>query len=250
MRFSYAVATLASAAAVVAEDHLITVGLGGLMFQPNSITAASGDTVTFEFHPKNHSVTQSTFVDPCQQSPGGVHSGFLATPPDATSFSQWQIKIDNTATPLWFFCAQTLPAPHCHSGMVFAVNPTQDKSFEQYQVNANQSTKSFTDAGQPPQPTAQGGAGAGAQTQAGAPPSAATNGAPAPAGPVVTSSGSVPTANIPQANPALTSGGGVGAQGATQSGAPTNSTGAAYRLSGFSAVSGTIVVAGMVSLIL
>jgi plastocyanin len=35
-------------------DHLIKVGADGLTYTPSSISAAVGDTVTFEFHPKNH----------------------------------------------------------------------------------------------------------------------------------------------------------------------------------------------------
>jgi plastocyanin len=48
-------------------DHKITVGANGqLSYNPPNITAAIGDTVTFEFHPKNHTVTQSSFNDPCR----------------------------------------------------------------------------------------------------------------------------------------------------------------------------------------
>jgi plastocyanin len=48
-------------------DHKITVGANGqLAYNPPNITAAIGDTVTFEFHPKNHTVTQSSFNDPCR----------------------------------------------------------------------------------------------------------------------------------------------------------------------------------------
>lgn len=62
-------------------DHKITVGADGLLtYNPANISAAIGDTVTFEFHPKNHTVTQSSFSQPCQpllQSTGivGFSSG-------------------------------------------------------------------------------------------------------------------------------------------------------------------------------
>jgi plastocyanin len=47
-------------------NHLIRVGADGLTYTPSNISAALGDTVTFEFHPKNHTVTQSSFLQPCK----------------------------------------------------------------------------------------------------------------------------------------------------------------------------------------
>jgi hypothetical protein len=51
----------------------------------------------------------------------GVDSGFVAMPDGSTTFSQWQITVDNASAPLWFYCAQTMPANHCAGGMVFSV---------------------------------------------------------------------------------------------------------------------------------
>ena len=49
------------------QDHKVIVGgTGVLAFQPANITAQPGDTITFEFHQKNHTATQSSFVAPCQ----------------------------------------------------------------------------------------------------------------------------------------------------------------------------------------
>lgn len=57
-------------------DHPITVGGSNLLlFSPSNITAQPGDTVTFSFMQRNHSVTQSTFDTPCDPAPGGFHSG-------------------------------------------------------------------------------------------------------------------------------------------------------------------------------
>lgn len=56
-------------------DHRVTVGANGqLVFSPSNITAQQGDTVTFEFHQKNHSATMSTFAAPCVNA-GGFDSG-------------------------------------------------------------------------------------------------------------------------------------------------------------------------------
>lgn len=82
---------------------------------------------------KNHSVTQSTFANPCTQAPGGVDSGFRLVTENPTEIPSWGITLNDT-TPLWFFCAQTNPVNHCQAGMVFAINPTPDKTFDAFQV--------------------------------------------------------------------------------------------------------------------
>jgi plastocyanin len=47
-------------------DHRVVVGgTGVLAFNPPNITAQVGDTITFEFHQKNHTVTASSFAAPC-----------------------------------------------------------------------------------------------------------------------------------------------------------------------------------------
>lgn len=75
--------------------HDVQVGQSGqLLFQPEAIVsyslrssarftisntfyqfAAPGDQVVFHFHPKNHTVTQSSFADPCGRKEGGFTSG-------------------------------------------------------------------------------------------------------------------------------------------------------------------------------
>ncbi|KAF8152585.1 Cupredoxin [Crassisporium funariophilum] len=108
--------------AAVPVDHKILVGDGGaLSYSPANITAAIGDTVTFEFHPKNHTVTQSSFSNPCQAVNGGFKSGFRPVAADATDFPLFQIKINDTA-PIWGYCGQT---NHCSAGMVFAINAVE-----------------------------------------------------------------------------------------------------------------------------
>ncbi|KAK0196850.1 Cupredoxin [Armillaria mellea] len=130
--FFILLAVLVSAVFVSAADHLVTVGDGGtLAFNPTSVTALEGDTVTFSFRSKNHSATQSTFAAPCNKS--GIDSGFVPIPTNSTLFGQWAFTVDNGSAPLWFFCAQT---GHCEAGMVFAVNPTQEKSFQAFAANA------------------------------------------------------------------------------------------------------------------
>ena len=58
------------------SDHRVVVGgPGTLAFNPSTVVAQPGDTVTFEFHQKNHTATQSTFSDPCKPLISGFNSG-------------------------------------------------------------------------------------------------------------------------------------------------------------------------------
>jgi plastocyanin len=184
MRFS-SVALLASAASLAsAANFTVLVGDGGaLAFSPTSVTVASGDTINFEFRAKNHTATQSTFANPCtlQTTPAtGVDSGFQFVAPGSTSFPTWSITVQNASAPLWFFCAQTNPASHCHAGMVFAVNPTAEKSFDAFQAAAKAlgaSTGTATTGGSTAT-TAAGGGGYGYGSPVTSTPASAGSGTP------------------------------------------------------------------------
>lgn len=141
--FKTAAFVVAAAGFASAADHLVLVGDNGLDYNPTSVTAAVGDNVVFEFRSKNHTVTQSSFAQPCtflQTAAGpGVDSGFQPVPAGSTTFPQWSITIDNATAPLWFYCAQKTPASHCAAGMVFAINPTAEKTFDAFQAAAKAS---------------------------------------------------------------------------------------------------------------
>lgn len=131
MKLSIA-AALSVVATVSAETFTVLVGEnGGLTYNPTSVNASVGDTIAFQFVAKNHTVTQSTFANPCTAS--GVDSGFFPVNASATEIPEWSFTLNNASAPLWFFCAQT---GHCEKGMVFAVNPTAAKSFEAFQATA------------------------------------------------------------------------------------------------------------------
>lgn len=107
MHFSLATVILATLASTVsAENFQVNVGQSGLAFSPPTVTAVPGDTVSFTFYPKNHTVTQSTFTAPCEPMTGGVDSGFQPVAANATNVPQFTITVNGT-TPLWFFCRQT-----------------------------------------------------------------------------------------------------------------------------------------------
>lgn len=48
------------------------------VFTPSSVTASVGDSILFLFESGNHSVTQSTFDNPCERLSGGFDSGYEA----------------------------------------------------------------------------------------------------------------------------------------------------------------------------
>ncbi|KAJ3765342.1 hypothetical protein EV361DRAFT_591189 [Lentinula raphanica] len=151
MRFSVAAATLLSAAlSVKAANFSVVVGFNNMLaFNPTNLTGvANGDTVSFQFQSKNHSVVQSTFAAPCTAA--GVSSGYQnVSDPTASTFPTWSLTVEDASAPLWFFCSQTTPAVHCQAGMVFAINPTAAKSFDAFQ-QAAMATNATSPAGQNP----------------------------------------------------------------------------------------------------
>jgi len=145
------------------QDHKIIVGGTSLTFEPSNVTAHPGDTITFEFHQKNHTVTQSSFANPCKMLGStstsgqvGFDSSFMPVSANATTFPTYTIQVNDTS-PIWAYCRQ---AGHCGSGMVFAANANESSAntFEAFEANArqfgNQSSGSGTSA------TGKNGAGA------------------------------------------------------------------------------------------
>jgi plastocyanin len=123
MHFSTIFAATALVGAAVAENHVVVVAnkTGALAFFPDSLQAAQGDTVTFRFWPKNHSVAQSTFAQPCAPMQNGFWSGFVPTQSvDAVANQTFSMEITNASAPIWFYCTQ---GKHCQSGMVGVINP-------------------------------------------------------------------------------------------------------------------------------
>ncbi|KAI0072271.1 hypothetical protein K474DRAFT_1629274 [Panus rudis PR-1116 ss-1] len=174
MRFSTIVAALLPVGLAFAQtSHTVLVGQNGtLTFSPSSIQIQNGDTVSFQFLSKNHTVTQSTFANPCSPitnpdgSPG-VDSGFQPVPANATEFQQFSFTINNASAPLWFYCKQ---ANHCQQGMVFAINPTAEKSFDAFQKAAMASTP--TTGGAAPSASGASGSPSASGSAGGASPSA------------------------------------------------------------------------------
>ncbi|KAJ7184302.1 hypothetical protein C8R46DRAFT_983316 [Mycena filopes] len=129
----------------VSTDHVVIVGgTAGLVYSPSNITAQPGDTVTFQFHSKNHTATQSSFGAPCRAlsltsttGQTGFDSGFMPVDVNATQFPTFTIQINDT-TPIWTYCRQTSPQSHCGSGMTFSINAVEPNSFAAFQAKAIQ----------------------------------------------------------------------------------------------------------------
>ncbi|EKM55962.1 uncharacterized protein PHACADRAFT_122015 [Phanerochaete carnosa HHB-10118-sp] len=128
----------------LSSDHIVVVGGPDILaFSPSNITAQIGDTVTFQFRQKNHTVTQSTFAAPCvaladtsTSGQSGFDSGFMPIADNATSFPTYTIQVNDTS-PIWAFCRQV---SHCGEGMVFSVNSplSGSSSFAAFQAHAKQ----------------------------------------------------------------------------------------------------------------
>jgi len=156
----------------ISTDHKVIVGgPGKLIYSPSNITAQPGDTVTFTFMQKNHTVTQSTFASPCRaltltstSGQVGFDSGFMPVADSATNFPTYVIQVNDTA-PIWAYCRQ---ATHCGQGMVFSVNAVESgpNNFNAFKAKAIQQngTASGTSSSATPSSTngAIGSLGAGA----------------------------------------------------------------------------------------
>ncbi|KAJ7596562.1 hypothetical protein C8J56DRAFT_290653 [Mycena floridula] len=142
MRFQSLIA-LTLAAVVLAEDHLVTVGADNLFaFAPNSLVAAVGDTITFQFLTRNHSATTTTFVNPCPPPPGGFGDGGFDTGfhPSVTTGDAPEATVTIVdLEPHWVSCMQAAGA-HCRLGMTLSINPPPDMTEAQFMANAIAST--------------------------------------------------------------------------------------------------------------
>lgn len=92
-------------------------GSAGLVFVPDTVNAAVGDSVVFVFHSQNHTVTQSTFDTPCKKLADGMDSGFMANPNNTIVPPPMMAMQVTVATPL---CKKTsLPELECPVSNMF-----------------------------------------------------------------------------------------------------------------------------------
>jgi plastocyanin len=116
------------------QNGSITVQAGpGLTFNPSNFTASNGTNVTFVFPSSTvpHSVTQSTFGNPCVYLNDSGGAGFDSGLQTAKQFT---IRITNDQQPIWFYCKTTA---HCGLGMVGAINaPSSGNTFDAFEAAA------------------------------------------------------------------------------------------------------------------
>ena len=118
----------------------VLVGAAGrLSFNPDSVSVATGTILRFNFLALNHTLTQSTLSHPCVNS-SQFDSGFHQFNPSNIS-GKFLVDFEVTSNDSqWFYCAQDLPRSHCHSGMVFSLNPSS--SHDAFIHNAIETTAS------------------------------------------------------------------------------------------------------------
>lgn len=82
--------------------HVVSIGQNGtLYFSPQYIDAEEGDTVRFNFHPTNHTITSCDFAAPCVMN-GVYDSGFKPVlAKNMTTFVDFPVT--NATNPLFFF---------------------------------------------------------------------------------------------------------------------------------------------------
>ncbi|RPA79904.1 hypothetical protein BJ508DRAFT_210729 [Ascobolus immersus RN42] len=180
-------ASMVAPAAGPATHTVIVGGDAGLVYTPEHIQAEIGDLVHFVFHKQNHSVTQSTFDNPCvKKADSQFDSGLLPNPNNTVvPAPTWQYTV-TAKEPTWWYCKQRTGS-HCGKGMVFAINPTAEKTFNTFKEVAikingtNTATPAAPPAATAPSTTVTLDAGAGDKAPAptSAPP--ATNIASPPA---------------------------------------------------------------------
>jgi hypothetical protein len=110
------------------------------------VYADKGDTIIYDFLFRNHTVTESTFDNPCTRKQGdSFASGFRPNPDNTPGTSTFKYTVVDTDTH-WAYCGQ---ATHCQAGMVLAINPPKEgNTFEKFLQNAKTaSTSTDTSSG-------------------------------------------------------------------------------------------------------
>jgi len=116
----------------------VDVGPGGqIKYSNDNIKASVGDIIRFNFLSKNHTVTQSSFDNPCTKADRGFDSGFRFVDPNAngTLPQPFEVEVKNDM-PIWFYCQQ---GQHCAAnGMNGGINAPDhgDKTLAAFKAKA------------------------------------------------------------------------------------------------------------------
>jgi plastocyanin len=123
-------------------NQIIPVVVGGPQdtFVPNSLVAAVGDVVQFQFSNGNHTVTQSTADTACKPMEGGIHSGHIPFQDGQADVGTFNVVVTSTE-PMFLYCAT---GPHCQEGQVMIVNAKSAQQVAEYS-KLSQATKESVD---------------------------------------------------------------------------------------------------------
>ncbi|KAH8822804.1 hypothetical protein DL96DRAFT_1714269 [Flagelloscypha sp. PMI_526] len=133
----FALLFLFSQTYVAAFVHTVTVGLEGSFFNPAVIAAQKDDIVQFVFAGDNHGVVQADKDKPCVPKDGGFSSGLSGLKGNSSATPQvWELTVDDTSGPIWFYCPAVQPTSHCNAGMVGVINPPSIDDFNDYSSRA------------------------------------------------------------------------------------------------------------------
>ncbi|KAI0384028.1 hypothetical protein F5Y04DRAFT_293440 [Hypomontagnella monticulosa] len=187
---------------IEAANRIIPVVVGGPQdtFVPNTVKAAVGDIIQFQFSNGNHTVTQSAADAPCQPLQAtvatAIHSGHIPFEDGQTTVGTFNMPITNADT-IFLYCAT---GPHCQNGQVMVVNPVDDQQIVNY-AKGSQGTTSSGDG-----TTVSGGTVASIPLEAAAfVPAPAQEGPPAGAPPAEAPAAEAPAVSSPAAEaPAAT----------------------------------------------
>ncbi|KAI2616687.1 hypothetical protein GGS26DRAFT_578008 [Hypomontagnella submonticulosa] len=110
-----------------AVTHTVRVGLQH-DFEPDVIKANPGDTIRFNFYPKNHSVVRADFKKPCipweltNDPAQSFFSGPIQQETLQTPIPTWDLKVNHT-NPIFFYCSA--PGSCIDYKMVGVINPNK-----------------------------------------------------------------------------------------------------------------------------
>ncbi|KAI0138626.1 hypothetical protein F4776DRAFT_62354 [Hypoxylon sp. NC0597] len=119
--------TVTATGSSAAATYTVMVGLQH-DFQPDTIQANPGDTIRFNFYPKNHSVVRADFKKPCipweltQDPTESFFSGPVEQDTLQSPIPSWDLKVNNT-DPVFFYCSA--PDSCIKWKMVGVINPNK-----------------------------------------------------------------------------------------------------------------------------
>ncbi|KAL8823908.1 MAG: hypothetical protein Q9191_005455 [Dirinaria sp. TL-2023a] len=125
------------------QTHTINVGKESYQYSPDTVSAAVGDVIEFQFFPPNHSVARAQYGYPCvpYESTGtdkvGFYSGFYSVTENLDNPPRWNLTINDT-NPIFFYCA--LKTSCIDNAMVGVINPNSSESLLNQQEEARKAS--------------------------------------------------------------------------------------------------------------